>query len=79
MVRGSREYDSSMIIDGALGPVGPTPGGDRREAMLSVLTPDQRAAYDAETQRRRAEATKDMEAIGLTLPASWEFLDEGFP
>ncbi len=78
MVRGSREYDPSMIIDGALGPVGPTPGGNPREAMLSVLSADQRAAYEAETARRRAEAAKDMAAVGLTLPPNWEFLDENF-
>lgn len=78
MVRGSREYDPAMIIDGALGPVGATPGGNPHEAMLSVLTPDQRAAYEAELSRRRAEAAKDMEAIGLTLPANWEMLEEGF-
>lgn len=78
MVRGSREYDPSIIIDGALGPVGPTPGGNPHEAMLSVLNPDQRAAYEAETLRRREEAAKDMAAIGLTLPPNWEMLDEGF-
>jgi hypothetical protein len=46
--------------------------------MLSVLTPDQRTAYDAETARRRAQAAKDMAAVGLTLPPNWEFLDEDF-
>jgi hypothetical protein len=78
MARGSRDYDPSMPLDGALGPIGPTPGGDRHEAMLSVLNPDQRAAYEAETLRRREKAAKDMAAIGLTLPPNWEFLDEDF-
>ena len=78
MARGSRDYDPSMALNGALGPIGPTPGGNPREAMLSVLNPDQRALYEAETLRRRAEAAKDMEAIGLTLPPNWEFLDEDF-
>jgi hypothetical protein len=78
MARGSRDYDPSMVLDGVQGPIGATPGGNRREAMLSVLTPDQRAAYEAETLRRREEAAKDMAAIGLTLPPNWEFLDEDF-
>lgn len=78
MARSSREYDPGMIMDGVTGPIGPTPGGNPREAMLSVLTPDQRAAYEAETARRRAEAAKNLEAIGLTLPPNWEMLDEDF-
>ena len=78
MARNSRDYDPSMNLEGAHGPIGATPGGNPREAMLSVLNPDQRAAYDAETARRRAEAVKNMEAIGLTLPPNWEMLDEDF-
>jgi hypothetical protein len=78
MARGSRDYDPSMALNGALGPIGATPGGNPHEAMLSVLTPDQRTAYDAETARRRAQAAKDMAAVGLTLPPNWEFLDEDF-
>ncbi len=78
MARNSRDYDPSMNLEGTHGPIGATPGGNPREAMLSVLNPDQRAAYDAETARRRAEAVKNMEAIGLTLPANWEMLDEDF-
>jgi len=78
MARSSRDYDSSITLNGALGPIGETPGGDPHEAMLSVLTPDQRATYDAERQRRRTQAAKDMAAVGLTLPPNWEFLDENF-
>ena len=46
--------------------------------MLSVLRPEQRAAYEAERQRRRDEAAKNMEAIGLTLPPTWEMFDDNF-
>jgi hypothetical protein len=46
--------------------------------MLAILRPDQRAAYEAERQRRYTEAQKDAAAIGLTLPPDWEFLEEGF-
>ena len=78
MARSSPDYDSSITLNGALGPIGATPGGDPHEAMLTVLTPDQRVRYDAERQRRRTQAAKDMAAVGLTLPPNWEFLDENF-
>jgi hypothetical protein len=75
MARSSKDYDPALSIEGtdgrALSSV-----GDSREAMLSVLRPDQRAAYDAEQQRRRDEASKDLEAIGLKLPADWDPLDD---
>ena len=75
MARGSKEYAPTMVLDGAHGPIPPTPAGDRNAAMLAVLNPDQRAAYEVEKQRRREAATKDMEAMGLTLPTNWEMLE----
>jgi hypothetical protein len=75
MARTSRDYDPSMKMEGVLGDIGATPGGDRRTALLSVLRPDQRAAYEAERQRRYDEAAKDAAAMGLTLPENWEFFD----
>jgi hypothetical protein len=77
MARTSRDYDPAMVLEGTQGEIGATPGGNRQNAMLSVLRPEQRAAYEAERQRRRDEATKDLEAMGLTLPPNWEMLDEG--
>ena len=75
MARGSKEYVPTMVLDGARGPIPPTPAGDRNAAMLAVLNPDQRATYEVEKQRRREEATKDLGAMGLTLPANWEMLE----
>jgi hypothetical protein len=75
MARNSRDYDPAMKLEGGVGQIGATPAGDARQAMLSVLRPDQRAAYEAEQQRRRQEARKDMEALGLSLPAEWDALD----
>ena len=77
MVRGSREYDPAMVPEGAGGAIGATPGGHRQAAMLAVLGPDQRAAYEVERLRKREEAAKDMESVGLSLPVNWELLDEG--
>jgi hypothetical protein len=78
IARNSKEYDPTMMLEGSRGQIPANPTGDRQQAMLSVLRPDQRATYEAERQRRRAEAAKDMEAIGLTLPATWEMFDDNF-
>lgn len=75
MARSSKDYDPALRIEGADG-LALSSAGDSREAMLSVLRPDQRAAYDAEQKRRRDEAAKDLEAIGLKLPAEWDPLDD---
>ena len=75
MARGSRDYDPAMKLEGVGGEIGATAAGDRQQAMLSVLRPEQRTAYEAEQQRQRDEATKNMEAIGLTLPPTWDPLD----
>lgn len=76
MARNSKDYDPAMVMEGAGMPIGAAVTGDRQAAVLSVLRPEQRAAYEAEQQRRREAATKDMEAIGLTLPANWEMFDD---
>jgi len=77
MARSSKDYDPSMILQGSQGQILATaPVTDRESAILSVLRPDQRAAYVAEKNRRREAAAKDMEAIGLTLPANWAMFEE---
>lgn len=76
VARGSKDYDPSMVLEGANGRITGTPTGNNQEAMLSILTPDQRAAYDAELRRRREEAEKDMNTIGLTLPPDWDMFNE---
>lgn len=75
MARSSRDYDPALRIEGAGGQA-LSSAGDSHEAMLAVLRPDQKAAYEAEQQRRREEASKDLEAIGLKLPANWDPLDD---
>lgn len=77
MARGSRDYDPGMKLEGVGGDIGSTPGGNRNEAMLRLLRPEQREAYEAERQQRRDAAEKDMQAMGLTLPPTWNLLDEG--
>lgn len=78
MARHSRDYDPAMVFQGANGAIGPPPAGDARAAVLSVLRPDQRASYEKEQQRRRDEAAKQMESIGLQLPPDWDVMAEDF-
>ncbi len=78
MARNSKNYDPQMVMEGSRGAIAAAPVGNREQAVLSVLRPDQRAAYEAEQQRRRNGAAKDMEAVGLTLPANWEMFGDGF-
>lgn len=76
MARGSRDYDPGMKLEGIGGEIGSTPAGDRQQAMLSVLRPEQREAYEATRQRRREEAAAEMQELGLSLPPEWDLLDD---
>jgi len=79
MARNSRDYDPAMQLEGIGGQIGTTPSGDGQQAMLSVLRPEQRQAYEAERVRRRQKAEEDLGAIGLSLPPGWDPLeDENF-
>ena len=76
MARGARDFDPAMGFEGldtdnsAL-----TSGSSKQDAVLAILRPEQREAYNAERERRRAEAQKDLEAIGLSMPENWDALD----
>ena len=76
MARNSRDYDPAMAFDGATGQINAVPAGDKNTAILSVLTPDQRVAYEAERNRRREEASKGMEEVGLAFPPEWDMIDD---
>jgi hypothetical protein len=77
MVRSSKDYDPTMVLQGSQGQIiTPLPVADREAAVLAVLRADQRAAYLAEQDRRREEASKDLEAIGLTLPPNWRMFED---
>ncbi|MFN0125655.1 MAG: hypothetical protein ACKV19_03085, partial [Verrucomicrobiales bacterium] len=64
--RSSADYDPAMQLEGLGSDVAsPTEAASRDEAILAVLRPDQRAAYEADRQRRRDAAAKNLEAIGI--------------
>jgi hypothetical protein len=76
MARASRDYDPAMKLEGVAGDIGAATASDRQQALLAVLTPDQRAVYQVEQQRRRDETATNMQAIGLTLPPNWDMLND---
>jgi len=77
MARNSRDYDPSMQFDGVdQNAVSSLPTGNPRDAVLSILRPDQRQAYETHQQERRAEAARELGEIGLALPPDWNFLDD---
>jgi hypothetical protein len=72
MARSSRDYDPGMRLEGIGGEIGATPRGQRDDAILSVLRPEQREAYQAEKQRRRDQAAAELAEIGLSVPEDWD-------
>ncbi|MCW1921100.1 hypothetical protein OKA05_00955 [Luteolibacter arcticus] len=76
MARNSRDYDPAMQLEGIGGEIASTPGGNRQDAMLAVLRPEQREAYESERQRQRQKAEEDLGQIGLSLPPNWDLLDD---
>ena len=76
MARASRDYDPALKLEGVTGDIGRETSADRQQAILAILRPDQRTIYQTELQRRREVADKNMQTMGLTLPASWDPLDD---
>ncbi len=76
MARGARDFDPAMQLDGiGTDPARLSPGQSRQDAIMAVLRPDQRQAYEAEQAKRRLAAQQEMSAMGLTLPPNWNVLD----
>lgn len=76
MARGARDFDPTMRFEGMGTETSALPAGkSRQDAVLSVLRPDQLKTYKTEQAKRRDEAQKEMEAVGLSIPADWNSLD----
>ncbi len=74
--RSHKDYDTGMKIDGVGSDNGAiAPGQSRDEAILAVLTPDQRQKYEADQTRRRDEATKRFRDLGIKPPANLDLFD----
>ena len=79
MARNSRDYDPAMSFEGVeAASVSSLPQGNASQAMMSILRPEQRQAYEKQQQDRREKAEKDLQEIGLSLPADWDMLDDEF-
>jgi hypothetical protein len=78
MARNSNDYDPAMKLEGADGEIATTTGRTHREALLSVLRPDQREKWEAEQTQRREKAAKELAEMGLSLPPDWDPMQEEF-
>lgn len=77
LARSSRDFDPTMQFEGLGTETGAlTTGKSKQDAILSVLTPQQRESYQAGREKQRAAAQKEMEQIGLSLPADWSSRDQ---
>lgn len=72
MARTSRDYDPALKLEGGVGEIGAAPAGNKQQAVLSILRPEQRTAFQEEMTHRREQAQKEMEAFGLSLPEDWD-------
>lgn len=72
MARNSRDYLPSMQLEGGVSEIATGKAGNKQQAIMEVLRPEQRQVYQQEIQRSREEAAKDLNAIGLALPPDWD-------
>ena len=76
MARGARDFDPAMQFEGlGTNTAALSSGKFRQDAIIAVLRPEQRQAYQAAQAKRRGDARKEMEAIGLTLPEDSKMFD----
>lgn len=76
MARGASDFDPAMQFKGLGTDTGALSSGkSKQDAILEVLRPEQRQAYEDDRKQKRLAAQKDMEAIGLTLPADFDSSD----
>ena len=74
MARSSDDYDPAMQLQG-LESDAVLEGSSRDEAIMEVLTPEQKVLFEADRQRRREAASKGLEAIGIKPPSDPAALD----
>jgi hypothetical protein len=72
MAQTSRHYDPQMQFEGLSEGTKTLPANTSREdAMLSVLHPEQRAAYQQHKQEQLVNAQQEAAQLGLTIPHDW--------
>jgi hypothetical protein len=76
MAQSSPDYDASIRLEGATGEIAPA-NLHPRDALKSVLRPDQLAKYEDDRDRRLLEASREMNELGVQLPADWDEFEFG--
>ena len=76
MAQSSPDYDASIRLEGATGEIAPA-NLHPRDALKSVLRPDQLAKYEDDRDRRLLKASREMNELGVQLPADWDEFEFG--
>jgi hypothetical protein len=76
MAQSSPDYDSSIRLEGVTGEIAPA-NLHPRDALKSVLRPDQLAKYEDDRDRRLLEVSREMNELGVQLPADWDEFEFG--
>jgi len=74
--RSSKDYDPTMILEGASGEGLVQTGAKRREAILGLLSADQRAVYEVARQRRSEKLAEEWRAVGMSPPVNGDLFDD---
>jgi hypothetical protein len=76
MAQSSPDYDASIRLEGATGEIAPA-NLHPRDALKSVLRPDQLAKYEDDRDRRLLKASREMNELGVQMPADWDEFEFG--
>lgn len=76
MARSSQSYDPAMQFEGVGTNTALETGESKEAAVLSILNPKQREAYQADRIKRKADAQAELAKMGMTLPADWDADDQ---
>ncbi|MEY4690665.1 MAG: hypothetical protein RIT19_990, partial [Verrucomicrobiota bacterium] len=76
MAQSSPDYDASIRLEGVTGEIAPA-NLHPREALRSLLRPDQITRYEEDRDRRFQEASREMNELGVQLPPDWDEFEFG--
>ncbi|MFM8878410.1 MAG: hypothetical protein ACKOKG_04645 [Verrucomicrobiota bacterium] len=76
MAQWSPDYDASIRLEGVTGEIAPA-NLHPRDALRSLLRPDQLTRYEEYRDRRFQEASREMNELGMQLPKDWDEFEFG--
>ncbi|GHC45968.1 hypothetical protein [Roseibacillus persicicus] len=74
--RGSGDYEEGMVVDGMQGTQGGLSVAQRNAEVMSLLRPEQQAQYQSYQAEQREEANRELQEVGLKLPADWDLFED---